>query len=398
MSEKPITRRSALKAAGTVGILGLAGCSGDGSSTDTPEETDTDTGGDGTTTDTDGDGTTTGTAGGGTTTGTVTGTVSDTVNAAFIYQAEVGDVGWDRAHEDARQAVTQEYDWLETDFSEAVATGDVKTVIEQYINDGMDVIFGTTFGYMDPMHEMAPDYPDTVFEHCSGFKTRENMGRYYGRLYQARYLCGVAAGMLTESNQLGYVAAFPIPELVRQINAFMLGARSVNADATMEVRWTNGWVSPSAVTQAVNELTSNGADVINNHQTTTAAVSTANENDAYGFTYTTSMAEAAGEFYGSSALFNWEEFYGPTLKAVRDGSWESDAYWKGLEAGAVGVDDFGPNVSDSVVSEVESTQQALIDGDTTVWAGSKFEGESDSFLFGEMGSYVEGIQGEVPSS
>ncbi len=382
MSEKLITRRSALKAAGTVGILGLAGCSGDDSSTDTPEETDTDTGGDGTTT--------------GTVTGT--GTDTDTVNAAFIYQAEVGDVGWDRAHEDARQAVTEEFDWLETDFSEAVATGDVKTVIEQYINDGMDVIFGTTFGYMDPMHEMAPDYPDTVFEHCSGFKTRENMGRYYCRLYQARYLCGVAAGMLTESDQLGYVAAFPIPELVRQINAFMLGARSVNADATMDVRWTNGWVSPSDVTQAVNELTSNGADVINNHQTTTAAVSTANENEAYGFTYTTSMAEAAGEFYGSSALFNWEEFYRPTLEAVKNDEWESDAYWKGLETGAVGVDDFGPNVGDDVVSEVESKQQAIIDGETTVWEGSKFEGESDSFLFGEMGSYVEGIQGEVPSS
>ena len=381
MSKKPITRRSALKAAGTLGVLGLAGCSGDGSSTDTPEETDTDT------------------DGGGTTTGTVTGTGTDTdtVNAAFIYQAEVGDVGWDRAHEDARQAVTEEFDWLETDFSEAVATGDVQTVIEQYINDGMDVIFGTTFGYMDPMHEMAPDYPDTVFEHCSGFKTRENMGRYYCRLYQARYLCGVAAGMLTESNQLGYVAAFPIPELVRQINAFMLGARSVNADATMEVRWTNGWVSPSDVTQAVNDLTSNGADVINNHQTTTAAVSTANDNDAYGFTYTTSMADAAGEFYGSSALFNWEEFYRPTLQSVRDGSWESDAYWKGLETGAVGVDEFGPKVGDGVVSEVENKKQAIIDGETTVWAGSRFEGESDSFLFGEMGSYVEGIQGEVPS-
>jgi basic membrane protein A len=375
MSEKPITRRSALKAAGTAGILGLAGCSGDGSSTDTPGGTSTGTG-----------------------TGTGTGTASDTVNAAFIYQAEVGDVGWDRAHEDARQAVTEEFDWLETDFSEAVATGDVESVIDQYISDGMDVIFGTTFGYMDKMHEIAPDYPDTVFEHCSGFKTRENMGRYYCRLYQARYLCGVAAGMLTESNQLGYVAAFPIPELVRQINAFMLGARSVNENATMEVRWTNGWVSPSDVTQAVNELTSNGADVINNHQTTTAAVSTANDNDAYGFTYTTSMADAAGEFYGSSALFNWEEFYRPTLEAVKNGEWESDAYWKGLEAGAVGVDEFGPNVGDDVVSEVETKQQAIIDGDTTVWEGSKFEGESDEFLFGEMGSYVEGIQGEVPSS
>jgi basic membrane protein A len=323
---------------------------------------------------------------------------SSGVSAAFIYQAEVSDVGWDRAHEDARQAVTEEFDWLETEFSEAVSTGNVKRVIEQYIGNGTDVIFGTTFGYMDPIAEMAPDYPDTIFEHCSGFRTKENMGRYYGRLYQARYLCGVAAGMLTETNQMGYVAAFPIPELVRQLNAFMLGARSVNPDVTMSVRWTNGWVNPSAVTQSVNALTDNGADVINNHQTTTAAVETATDNEAWAFTYTTSMSEAGGEYYGSSALFNWEEFYRPTLQAVNNGNWESDAYWKGLDAGVVGVDDFGPQVPDDVVSEVETQQQEIIDGDRTVWQGSEFEGESDEFLFGEMGSYVEGIEGEVPES
>jgi len=357
MNEKTITRRSALKAAGTAGLVGLAGCSGGGSSSS-----------------------------------------SEGVSAAFIYQAEVSDVGWDRAHEDARQAVTEEFDWLETEFSEAVATGDVQRVIEQYISSGTDVIFGTTFGYMDPIAEMAPDYPDTVFEHCSGFRTQENMGRYYGRLYQARYLCGVAAGLLTESNQMGYVAAFPIPELVRQINAFMLGARSVNPDVSMSVRWTNAWLDPPAVTQAVNALLDEGADVINNHQTSTAAVQTAADNEAYAFTYTTSMAEAGGDWYGSSALFNWEEFYRPTLQAVNEGNWESDAYWEGLDAGVVGVDDFGPNVPDDVVSEVESQQESIANGDTTVWAGSAFEGESDEFLFGEMSSYVEGIEGSVPES
>ena len=355
MSNGPLSRRSALKLAGTAGLTSLAGCFGG--------ESD-----------------------------------SSGVSAAFIYQAEVSDVGWDRAHEDARQMVTEEFDWLETEFSEAVATGDVERVIEQYISNGTDVIFGTTFGYMDPMAEMAPDYPDTIFEHCSGFRTEENMGRYYGRLYQARYLCGVAAGLLTESNQMGYVAAFPIPELVRQINAFMLGARSVNPDVTMSVRWTNAWLDPPAVTQAVNALLNEGADVINNHQTSTAAVETAADNEAWAFTYTTSMAEAGGDYYGSSALFNWEEFYGPTLQAVNEGNWESDAYWEGLDAGVVGVDEFGPQVPDDVVSEVESQQESIINGDMTVWEGTEFEGESDEFLFGEMSSYVEGIEGEVPES
>ena len=371
MTRKQLTRRDALKAATTTGLIGLAGCSGDSGS------------GSGSGDSSSGSGSTSGDSG---------------VTAAFIYQAEVSDVGWDRAHEDARQAVTEEYDWLETEFSEAVAPGDVQRVIEQYISSGVDAVFGTTFGYMDPMHEIAPDYPDTVFEHCSGFKTRENMGRYYGRLYQARFLCGVAAGLLTETDRIGYVGAFPIPELVRQINAFVSGARLVNPDVTASVRWTNAWLDPPAVTQAVNALINEGADVINNHQTSTAAVQTAADNEAYAFTYTTSMAEAAGDWYGSSALFNWEAFYGPTLEAINDGSWESDAYWDGLDAGVVGVDDFGPQVPDDVVSEVESYREEIVSGDRTVWQGTQFEGESDEFLFGEMSSYVDGIEGEVPSS
>jgi basic membrane protein A len=361
MSRKTVSRRNALKTAATAGLVGLAGCTG---------------GSDGGT----------GTSGG------------DSVSAAFIYQAEVGDVGWDRAHEDARQAVTEEFDWLETEFSEAVKPGDVQRVIEEYIAGGTDAIFGTTFGYMDPMHSMAPDYPDTVFEHCSGFKTRENMGRYFGRVYQGRFLSGVAAGLLTESNQIGYVAAFPIPELVRGINAFVRGARVVNPEVTADVRWTNAWVDPPAVTQAVNALTNDGADVINNQQTTTAAVSTAAENEARGFTYTTSMADAGGDWYANSAVFNWEEFYRPTLEAIHEGNWSSDAYWEGLDSGVVSLGDWGPQVPDDVISEVETKKEELTSGDRTVWQGTQFEGESDSFLFGEMSSYVEGINGEVPDS
>lgn len=388
MSRTILTRRDALKAAGgTAGILGLAGCSGGSGGSGGSDSTEA-SGSTETSDSTEASGSTE----------TTTSSSSEEVNAAFIYQAEVGDVGWDRAHEDARQAVTEEFDWLNTQFSEAVAPGDVQRVIEQYISSGMDVIFGTTFGYMDPMADMSPDYPDTVFEHCSGFRTTENMGRYYGRLYQARYLCGVAAGLLTETNQLGYVAAFPIPELVRQINAFVEGARSVNPDVTADVRWTNGWVDPPAVTQAVNALTNDGADVINNHQTTTAATQTAAENEAWAFTYTTSMAEAGGDYYGNSAVFNWEEFYRPTLEAVHEGSWGSDAYWEGLDSGVVGLGDWGPEVPDDVISQVESVQEELVSGDRTVWEDTQFAGESDAFLFGEMQSYVEGINGEVPSS
>jgi len=374
------SRRDAIKAIGAAGIFGLAGCTGNSNSGEsTPTATEESDGSTATETDSGG-------------------TEMDTVRAAFLYEAPLGDVGWDRSHENGRQAVEEEYDWLETAYSDGVAPGDSQSVMANYAEEGYDIIFGTSFGYMGPMTQVADQYPDTIFEHCSGYQTRENMGRYYGRLYQPRFLTGVAAGHLTETNTLGYVAAFPISEVIRQLNAFALGAASVNPDVTMEVRWTNAWLDPPATTQATNALLDEGADVINNHITSPAAVQTAAENEAWGFTYTTSMSEQGGDWYGSSAMWQWEEFYGPTLESVRDGTWESDSYWEGLESGVVSVDDFGPNVPDDVVSEVEEKEQQIIDGSLDPWAGSKFEGWSDEELFQDVSSYAEPVAGEVPDS
>lgn len=355
MTEQVLSRRDALKGLGAGGTLALAGCTGDSGSSDAD------------------------------------------VRAAFVYNAEIGDVGWTRAHENGRQAVIDEYDWIETEYTEAVAPGDAAQVFEQYAQDGHDVIFGCTFDFMDPMAEVAPDYPDTYFEHCSGYTTQENMGRYYGRLYQSRYLTGVAAGHLTESNTLGYVASFPIAEVIRQLNAFMLGARSVNPEATMNVRWLNTWMDPPAATQAANALLDEGADVINNHLSSPAAVGTAADNEAWAFTYNTPMAEQGGDYYGGSAVFDWGEFYRPTVEAVNNGEWESDAYWGGLSDGVVGVD-IGDSVPDETASAVETAQSEIESGDRSVWADSSLEGESDEYLFGEVSSYVEGVEGEVPSS
>jgi len=390
MNDRSPSRRDALKAIGTAGLLGFAGCAGGSGG----ESGSGDDGSDGSATTTD---TATATETDESTT-TATEAEFDDIDAAFIYTSEVGEVGWDRAHEDARQMVDEQYDWLNTEYTEAVAPGDVSRVLEQYATNGFDVIFGTTFGYMDTMYEVSQQFPDVAFEHCSGYRMNENMGRYFGRLYQSRYLCGVAAGHLTETDTIGYVAAFPIPEVIRQINAFVHGARTVNPDVEANVRWINAWLDPPAVTQAVNALTSDGADVINNHNTSPAAVRTAAENEAWAFTYTTSMADQGGEYYAGSAVFNWEEHYAPTCEAVAAGEWESDAVWGGLESGIVGLDEFGPQVPDDVVSDVETKREEIIDGDRSVWEGTEFEGESDSFLFGEVQSYVEGINGEVPSN
>lgn len=349
------TRRDVLKALSVASVGGMAGCTGSGG---------------------DGD---------------------SGVTAAFVYNHEASGLGYTQAHDDARQAVEEEFDWLETQYTESVSGGDAERVLSEYANSGADVVFGTNFAFMDPMYNVAGEYPDTKFEHCSGFRTRENMGRYFGRLYQARYLTGMAAGRVTETNTLGYVASVPIAEVVRQLNAFFLGAQAVNPDVTMKVRWLNTFMDPPTATEATTALIDEGADVINNHMSTAAPVSAAADNDAWAFTYTTSMSESGGEYYGGSARFDWVEYYRPTLQSINDENWEADTYWKGLETDVVSAE-LGDEIPDDVVNEVESAESEIANGNRDIWAGTPFEGEDDEFLFQEMGSYVDGIEGEVPSN
>jgi basic membrane protein A len=313
-----------------------------------------------------------------------------------VYNSEVGDLGWSWAHNEGRKAVADEYDWLETEYTEAVAPGDSERIFRQYANNGFDIIFGCTFEYQDPMATVAEETPEVYFEHNTGYKTLENMGRYMGRIYQARYLAGIAAGMVTETNTLGYVAAFPIPEVVRGINAFTLGAASVNDSITTKVRWTNTWFDPPTESEAAGALLDENVDVMAQHQDSPAALSAAADAGVWATGYDAPMQEQAGDNYLTSPIWHWEEFYGPTLESVNDGNWESDAYWEGLDSGICSLDDWGPQVPQDVQDEVATAREGIISGDLDVWAGSKFEGESDEFLFQEMGSYVDGVEGTVP--
>lgn len=381
------SRRDLLKYAGAAGITGLAGCADNGN-------------GDGTTTEGD-DGTTSGDDG---TTSEDDGTTSDgqdSVRAAWIYISSTGDRGWSWALDQGRQWVEDEYDWVETSYSESVPPADGGSVIEEYTNEDYDIIFGTTFEYMDPMYSVAEENPDTLYEHATGYRQRENMGRFMGRIYQARYLAGIAAGMLTESNLLGYVAAFPIAEVIRGLNAFALGAQSVNEDVEMEVRWINSWHDPTQNQQAANSLLDEGADVLGQHMDSPAAVEVANENDVWSVGYNSPMGEFGGDYYITSPIWNWEAFFAPTLQDVRNGEWESDFFWGDIGYEFEGtklfeLDDWGPEVPQDVKDEVESQRQALENEEMTVWEGSEFEGEDDQFLFQEMSSFVEPVRGQVP--
>jgi len=380
--KRNLSRRDALRALGVAGMIGIAGCGGDGGGgSDGGDGSD---GSDGDSTDGD-DGSDMENSG------------MDTVRAAWVYNSEVGDLGWSWAHNEGRKATAEEFDWLETDFTEAVAPENSERIFRQYANDGFDVVFGCTFGYQDPMASVAEDFPDIRFEHNTGYLTRENMGRYMGRIYQARYMAGVAAGMVTETNTLGYVAAFPIAEVVRGINAFTLGAASVNDEISTKVRWTNTWFDPPTEQEAANSLIDEGVDVMAQHQDSPAAVRAANEADIWATGYDAPMGEFGGDNYLTSPIWHWEEFYRPTVESVREGTWEADAYWEGLNAGIVDLSEWGSNVPEEVKTDVAEVRSQIEGGDLDVWAGSQFEGESDEFLFQEMGSYVEEVDGEVPS-
>ncbi|WP_436901867.1 BMP family ABC transporter substrate-binding protein [Halovenus halobia] len=351
---RQVSRREAIAGIGSAAALGLAGCSESVSSSDAE------------------------------------------VSAAWVYNSEIGDLGWSWAHNEGRKAVADENDWLDTQYTEAVAPEESEQVFRQYANSGVDIIFGCTFGYQDPMATVAEEYPDVYFEHNTGYTTKENMGRYMGRIYEARYLAGQAAGMLTETDTLGYVAAFPIAEVVRGINAYTLGAASVNDSVTTKVRWTNSWFDPPSESEAAGALLDENVDVMAQHQDSPAALTEAANADIWATGYDAPMQEQAGDNYLTSPIWHWEEFYGPTIEAVRDGEWEADAYWEGMDSGICDIDDWGPEVPQDVKDEVNASREEIINDNLDVWAGSKFEGESDEFLFQEMGSYVENVEGEVP--
>jgi len=244
---------------------------------------------------------------------------------------------------------------------------------------------------------VAEENPDIAFEQLLSTVTDENVGSFYVRNYQNRFLQGVAAGMLTETDTIGFVASFPVPVLLRMVNAYTLGARMVNESVTTKVRYVSAWFNPSKEQQAAQSMIDAGADVLTNITDSAATVETANENDVWGGGAFVSQRQFGGDNYLASAVINWEAFYEPTLKAVRNGEWTGDWYWEGLKADIVGLDEWGPAIPQDVRDRVESAKQSIIDDERTVWTGSQFEGWSDEELFGEMGSYVEGVEGEVPS-
>lgn len=291
------------------------------------------------------------------------------LKVGFVYVSPVGDAGWSYAHDMGRQAV-EALDGVTTSYVEAVPEGpDAERVIQNMARKDFDVIFATSFGYMDPMLKVAKQFPDTVFMHCSGFKTAENMGNYFGRMYQARFLSGMVAGAMTDSNIIGYAAAFPIPEVIRGINAFTLGAQSVNEDATVRVVWTKTWYDPATEKEAAKSLLDVGADVIAQHQDSPGPQEAAQEKGVYSIGYNSDMSSFAPKAHLTAPVWNWGPYYTSVVKEVQEGTWKSESVWPGIETGIVGLAPFGDMVPREIRDMVSAKKAELVAGTTDVFTG-----------------------------
>lgn len=326
---------------------------------------------------------------------------------AFLYISLPGDLGWTYEHERARKYVEEQLgDEVETTFIENVPEGpDAARIIRQYAQKGYDMIFATSFGYMDFMYEVAQEFPDIYFEHCSGYKTLDNMATYFGRIYQARYLSGLIAGKNTENGQIGYVAAFPIPEVIRGINAFTLGVKKVNPDATVKVVWTNTWFDPVKEREAAVALLDDGCDLITQHQDTTEPQKAAQERGRLSVGYDSDMGKFVGDSVLVSPMWNWGPYYLETIKQAMAGVWQSHSIWGGLKDNIVMLSDYSPKVSQETRDLVESERERIESGKWDVfWGPVKAQDGSMMVESGEkmsdpdmlnMSSFVEGVIGKT---
>jgi len=327
---------------------------------------------------------------------------------AFVYIGPPGDLGWTYEHDRARKVLEEHFgDKIETTYIENVEEGpDASRVIRQYAQEGYDMIFATSFGYMDYMYEVAQEFPDVKFEHCSGYKTLDNMAVYFGRIYQARYLSGIVAGKMTKNGNIGYVGAFPIPEVVRGINAFTLGVRSVNPEAKVTVVWTNTWYDPVKEREAAVALLDAGADIIAQHQDTTEPQKAAQERGVLSIGYDSDMRAFVGDSVLTSPMWNWSEYYIDTVQAAIDGKWKTHSYWEGLNEDVVRLADYSAKVPQDVRDLVETAKKEIIKNDQIFCGPIRDQAGNEVVAAGQcltdedklsMQFFVEGVIGTIPT-
>ncbi|WP_372575016.1 BMP family ABC transporter substrate-binding protein [Ruegeria jejuensis] len=337
------------------------------------------------------------------------GIAQDKTKVGFVYVGPVGDGGWTYEHDKGRQAVEAEFgDQVETVFVESVPEGpDSERVMTQMALDGADLIFTTSFGYMDPTINVAKKFPKVKFEHATGYKTAPNVSVYSARFYEGRAVQGHIAGKMTKSNIVGYIGSYPIPEVIRGINSAYIHAKKVNPDVEFKIVWAYTWFDPAKEADAATVLIEQGADVILQHTDSTAPQAAAQDaGNVITFGQASDMSEYAPMPRVSSIIDNWAPYYIARTKAVMDGTWETVNTWDGIAQGMVEIGEISDAVPADVKEEALAMKAAMADGSYHPFTGPlKKQDGSDWLAEGEtaddgtlagMNFYVEGLEGEIP--
>ncbi|GAB6070613.1 BMP family ABC transporter substrate-binding protein [Thiomicrorhabdus hydrogeniphila] len=335
-------------------------------------------------------------------------TAEEKLKVGFVYVGPIGDHGWSYQHNQGRLAVEKEFgDKVKTTFVEKVPEGaDAERVIRKLASTGHDIIFTTSFGFMNPTLKVAKQFPKVNFEHATGYKMAKNVGIYGARFYEGRYVMGQVAGKMTKSNVIGYIASFPIPEVMRGINATVQGLKTVNPDAKVKVIWVNSWYDPGKEGDAAKALIDQGADFIMQHTDSPAPLQVAEQRGVYAVGQASDMSAFAPKAQVSSIIDDWSGYYIKKVKETMDGTWKPDNTWGGIKSGMVGIGPFADFVPKDVVAMAEKTIEDIKSGAVKPFQGpiKNQEGKlivekgkelSDGDLLG-MNWYVEGVDGTVP--
>lgn len=330
------------------------------------------------------------------------------VKAAFVYVGPIGDHGWSYQHHQGLKAVEKAFgDKVETTYVESVSEGpDAERVIRQLAQKGNDIIFTTSFGYMNPTLKVAKQFPKVKFEHATGFKRAKNVSTYNIRFYEGRYVAGLIAGRMTKSNTIGYIASFPIPEVLMGINAVYLGAKSVNPNIKIKIVWVSTWFDPGKEAAAAKAMRDQGVDVIFQHTDSPAAMKLAEEEGIYAIGQASDMRSYGPNAQLTAIINNWGPYYVERIKAVMDGTWKSGDVWGGFNSGMLKTADWSKDIPASVAAQADKVKADIASGKFHPFTGPLKKQDGSAFLAaGEvvddgtlsgMNFYVEGITGNLP--
>jgi simple sugar transport system substrate-binding protein len=335
---------------------------------------------------------------------------SGPLKIAFAYVGPVGDGGWSFAHDNGRKALEKELGaQVQTSFVESVPeSADAERVFRDMVAQGNTLVFGTSFGYMEPMLKVAADNKGVRFEHATGYKTSDNLRTYDGRTYEGAYMAGVLAGGMTKTNTIGVVGSIPIPEVIRNIDSYTLGAQSVNPKVKVKVVWVNEWFNPPKETEGAQSLIDGGADVLLQNTDSSAVLQTAEKNGKYAFGWDSDMTHYGPKAHLASAVINWGPYYIKAAKDALNGTWTTGKSWWGVKEGTIDLVSISDKVPADLKAKVDKVKAGLKDGTFAIWKGPisdnagkevlKAGTTADDAFLGGIKFFVKGVEGQVPGA